>query len=145
MPDFIPVEAFLESYSPHIRETAERLRTIVKRAVPDAIERVRPHWRLIGYDIPIGRRTRYFAWIGVEPIHVHLGFQNGILMADPERRLEGARLRLKNVRYLTFASVDQVRAEVAHDFVREAIRIARLSRGERIAVSLGELEPVEAG
>jgi len=31
----------------------ERLRAVVKRAVRDAIERVRTGWREIGYDVPV--------------------------------------------------------------------------------------------
>ena len=37
-------------------------------AKPEGIERVRTGWRLIGYDLPVGRRTRYFAWVAPEPI-----------------------------------------------------------------------------
>ena len=40
--DPYPVEAFLASYDKGIREMAEILRGIVRRTVPDVIERVRP-------------------------------------------------------------------------------------------------------
>jgi hypothetical protein len=131
----LPVEAFLESYPGPIREAAERLRAIVWRSVPDAIERLRPGWRLIGYDIPVGRRTRYFAWISPEPMHVHLGFEHGVLMADPNRRLNGAHLKLRKVRYLTYASPAEVRDDEAAAFALEAARIAGLSRDERVAMA----------
>ncbi len=127
----IPVEAFLDSYPEPIRAAAERLRRLVRQTEPDAIERVREGWRIIGYDIPVARRTRYFAWIGPEPKHVHIGFQHGILMADPRQRLRGAHLRLKNVRYLTFTSTEQIDDCEIVDFVREAIRINTLSRAEQ--------------
>ena len=42
--DSFPPELLLESYSPGIRRAIDRLRAVVKRAVPDAIERVRPGW-----------------------------------------------------------------------------------------------------
>jgi hypothetical protein len=134
--DALPVEAFLEDYPAPIREAAQRLRAIVGRSVPDVIERVRPGWRLIGYDIPVGRRTRYFAWISPEPIHVHLGFEHGVLMADPDRRLNGAHLKLRKVRYLTYSSPADVRDHEAAVFVLEAARIATLSRDERVAIAL---------
>jgi hypothetical protein len=134
--DILPVEAFLEPYPPPIREAAERLRAIVRHAVPDVIERVRLGWRLIGYDIPVGRRTRYFAWISPEPVHVHLGFEHGVLMADPEHLLRGAHLRLRKVRYLTFTSRGEIDEGPAIDFVREAARMASLSRGERMVIAL---------
>ncbi len=136
MIETFPVEAFLESYPGPIRAAAERLRSIVLGAVPDAIERVRPGWRLIGYDLPVAGRGAYFAWISPEPIHVHLGFPNGVLIADPQRRLAGAHLRLKKARYLTFTAADQIRHREAAAFVRDAARIAALSRDEQIAIAL---------
>jgi hypothetical protein len=143
MKESIPIEAFLESYPEPIRTAAEQLRRLVREVEPGAIERVREGWRIIGYDIPVGRRTRYFAWIGPEPKHVHIGFQHGVLMADPRRRLRGAHLRLKNVRYLTFTSVDQIDDREIVDFVREAVRINSLSRAEQQGLAAEAWEPVE--
>lgn len=143
MTESIPAEAFLESYPAPIREAAERLRRLVRQAEPDAVERVREGWRIIGYDIQVGRRTRYFAWIGPEPRHVHIGFQHGVLMADPRRRLRGAHLRLKNVRYLTFTSVDQIDEDEIVDFVHGAVRINSLSRAEQQGLAAEAWEWVE--
>jgi len=143
MKESIPIEAFLEPYPEPIRIAAERLRRLVFQVEPDAVERVREGWRIIGYDVPVGRRTRYFAWIGPEPRHVHIGFQHGVLMADPQRRLRGAHLRLKNVRYLTFTSADQIDEGEIVDFVREAVRINTLSRAERQGLAADAWELVE--
>lgn len=148
MKESIPVEVFLEPYSEPIRIAAERLRRLVFQVEPDAIERVREGWRIIGYDLRIGRRTRYFAWIGPEPKHVHIGFQHGVLMADPNRRLRGAHLRLKNVRYLTFTSADQIDDREIVEFVREAVRINSLSRAEQqglVAEAWELVEPETSG
>ena len=134
--DGLPPEAFLAGYADEIRDLAETLRAVVRRAAPDAIERVRPGWRLIGYDLPVGRRTVYFAFVAPEPIHVHLGFEHGIFMADPERRLEGAHLRLKKVRFTTFEPGDAIPQAAMVELTREAARIARLSREERMALIL---------
>jgi hypothetical protein len=144
MKESIPIEAFLESYPPPIREAAERLRAIVKRMVPGTVERVRVGWRIIGYDVPVGRRARYFAWIGPESKHVHIGFQHGVLMADPDRRLRGAHLRLKNVRYLTFTAIDQIDDHEIAGFVREAVRINTLSRAEQQGLAAEAWELVDA-
>jgi hypothetical protein len=59
----IPVEAFLEEVSPPMREIAERLRGVVKRATPEARERVRTGWRLLASDLPIKRHGAIFAWV----------------------------------------------------------------------------------
>lgn len=127
--DPIPPEALLADHSPEHRALANALRDIVRRAVPDAIERVRPGWGLIGYDVPVGRRTRYFAWIWPEPEHVHLGFEHGVLMDDPHRLLKGRGVT-KKVRWLTFQHLDEIPSE-APDLVREAVRVATMSRMER--------------
>lgn len=132
--DGLPPEAFLAGYDEPIRVLAETLRSVVRRAAPTAIERVRPGWRLIGYDLPVGRRSVYFAFVAPEPIHVHLGFEHGIFMADPDRRLEGAHLRLKKVRFTTFEPTDVIPEEAMVDLTREAARIAAMSREERFAL-----------
>lgn len=135
--DTLPVEAFLESYPPAIRTAADRLRALVRRAVPDAIEAVRPGWRLIGYDVPEGRRTRYFAYIAPEHAHVHLGFEHGVLLADPDGHLQGASLGLRKVRYLTFAPDVNVADDILLGFVRAAADVALLPAAARAGLALG--------
>ena len=104
----IPPDFFLAGYADEIRVAADQLRAIVKRAVPDVIERVRPGWRIIGYDLPVGRRSVYFAWVMPEPVHVHLGFVHGVFMADPDGTLEGAHLHLRSARFVTFEPGDAI-------------------------------------
>jgi hypothetical protein len=134
--DAIPPEALLAEYPPDIRAGAETLRAVVRRAVPDAIERVRGGWRLIGYEVPIGRRSRYFAYIAPEPIHLHLGFEYGAWMADPDRLLEGAHLKLRKVRFLTFQPGQPIPEAACLALLRESVRVAAMSRDERLAVAL---------
>ena len=134
--DGFPPEAFLAGYPDDIRALAEVLRSVVRRAAPDAIERVRLGWRLIGYDLPVGRRSVYFAFVAPEPVHVHLGFEHGIFMADHDRRLEGAHLRLTKVRFTTYEPGDVIPEEALVELTREAARIAAMSREERFALAL---------
>ena len=133
MPDALPPEAFLAGYPDGIRTAAETLRAIVRRAVPDAIEGVRGGWRLIGYEVPVGRRSRYFAYIAPEPIHVHLGFEYGVWMDDPEGLLQGVHLGLKKVRFTTFMEGQPIPEAALERLTREAARVALLTRGERLA------------
>jgi hypothetical protein len=133
MPDALPPEAFLAGYPGGIRDAAETLRAIVRRAVPDAIESVRGGWRLIGYEVPVGRRSRYFAYVAPEPIHVHLGFEYGAWMDDPDGLLQGAHLGLKKVRFTTFTEGQAIPEAALERLTREAARVALLSRGERLA------------
>ena len=105
-------------------------------AVPEAIERVRSGWALIGYDLPVGKKRVYFAFVAPEPIHVHLGFEYGVLMGDPDRLLEGAHLRLKKVRFLTFRPGDPIARAPLVGLTREAARVAALPRDLRLALAL---------
>jgi hypothetical protein len=127
----IPPEALLDPYPPDHQAIANELRSLVKRAVPAAIERVRTGWGVIGYDVPVGRQTRLFAFVWPEVEHVHLGFQHGVLMEDPGGVLEGAGTT-KRVRWLTFRRIEDIPLH-AGELVQEAARLALLSRAERLA------------
>ncbi len=123
----MPVEALLADYSPAHVAIAEHLRTIVLEAVPDAIERVRPGWRLIGYDLPVRKRGAMFAWVWLEPEHVHLGFPRGVQMDDPNGVMKGAGIT-KLARWLTYGPGDRVDADLASGLVLEAARVALIPR-----------------
>jgi hypothetical protein len=132
-PEPIPPDAFLSGYSPSIRDVAEQLRDVVREAVPEAVERVRTGWRLIGYDVPFGRRTRYFAFVAAEPEHVHLGFEYGIWMDDPDRLLQGAHLELKRVRYVTYEPGDAIPTDALVRYTREAADLALVGSSARFS------------
>jgi len=126
----IPPEALLGDYPPPHQDSAERLRRIVTDAVPEAVERVRPGWRLIGYDLPRTKRGSMFAWIWLEPEHVHLGFPYGVNMDDPKRVLNGAGIT-KLARWLTYAPGDVVDRALASELVLEAARSRLIPRLDR--------------
>jgi hypothetical protein len=128
----IPPEALLETYPGPIRELAEELRAVVRATVPDVRERVRPGWRLIGYDAPAGGRLAYFAYVAPEQAHVHLGFEHGVLMHDPGGHLLGAGIT-RRVRWLTWRPGEPIDRELVGELVQEGLRVARLSPAERFA------------
>jgi hypothetical protein len=127
----MPPEALLDDFPPTMRAIAQRLRAIVKRAQPEAIERVRPGWRLIGYDIPVGKRRVYFAYVAPENEHVHLGFEWGVLMDDPDGRLLGQGIT-RQVRWLTLRSEREIDEPPFAALVREAARVATMPLAERM-------------
>ena len=127
MADSLPVEVFLDGFPPPHRELAERLRAIIRRAVPDATERVRVGWRLIGYDLPMGRRSAFFAWVFPEAEHVHLGFPQGILIDDRHDAMSGAGIT-KRARWLTFRPGDPIDEDLATELVLAAEGVARIPR-----------------
>lgn len=128
MPDPIPVELLLEPYAPPIRAQVATLRQVVRSSLPEVVERVRTGWRIIGYDVPAGRQTRYFAWVMVESVHVHLGFRFGVLMNDPAGLLEGD---AKLGRWTTYGPGDPIDVQALRALVREGARVGRLGPADR--------------
>lgn len=126
----LPPEALLDGYPEPIVDLGERLRALVQATIPGAIEAVRPGWRVIGYDLAVGRRTAFFAWIMPQAVHIHLGFPQGVLFDDPDRRLAGVG-ETKRARWLTLAPGDRLPTALYAGFLREAARIAGLSSSER--------------
>jgi Domain of unknown function (DU1801) len=137
----IPPEALLDPHSPEHQAIANELRRLVKRTVPGAIERVRTGWGVIGYDVLVGRQTRLFAFVWPEVEHVHLAFQHGVLMEDPDGILEGAGTT-KRVRWLTIRRIEDIPSQ-AGELVREAARLALLSRSERLVLHMDREELAE--
>jgi hypothetical protein len=103
--------------------------------MPDAVEKVRWGWHVIGYDLKAGRRSVFFAWVMPQAEHVHLGFPYGVFMADPERQMDGAGIT-KRARWLTFEPGSRVDATGLGDLIREAARVSLMSPSERFAVAL---------
>lgn len=138
--DVIPPEALLEDFPPPMQSIANRLREIVKETIPEAVERVRPGWRLIGYDLPIGRKAVYFAYVAPENEHVHLGFEHGWAMRDPHGLLAGVGIT-KQVRWLTFLAGDPIPADLCRELILEGARVATMTRGERMLQALDDDRP----
>ncbi len=72
------------------------------------------------------RRTRYFAFVAPEPEHVHLGFEYGILMADPDGLLLGAHLNLRKVRFVTYKPGDAIPNDALVRYTSEAAALAAM-------------------
>jgi len=128
-PEGMPVDLFLDGFSPLHREIAERLRRTIHRTIPEATERVRVGWRVVGFDLPRRRRPpAFFAWVFPEREHVHLGFPQGVLIDDPEGLMDGAGIT-KRARWLTYTSVEDIDETVAERLIRAAAGIAELPPG----------------
>jgi hypothetical protein len=127
-PDGMPPEVLLEDYPPAMAVLAHGLRDVMSAAVPEAVERVRPGWRIIGFDIPVGRgRFAYFAWVMPEREHVHLGFPKGVRLHDPAGVLQGEG-ETKSARWLTLTVPADLLDPRLAEFARMAADLSTLGR-----------------
>jgi hypothetical protein len=142
MKDDLPAEFLLDGYPPAIRETGRTLRTLILATVPGAVETVRTGWRWIAYSLPDGRRVRNFAWVGPERKHIHLGFEHGTLLADPEHLLRGAQERLRKFRYFTFEPAIDIDESILVDYIERAAELALMPSTARRALTESSAVPV---
>jgi hypothetical protein len=140
--DTLPAEMLLDNDPPGIRATGHALRRLILDTIPGSVETVRPGWRWIAYSLPEKGKVRNFAWIGPEPKHIHLGFENGILLADPHGILQGARERLKKFRYFTFEPEIDIDEAILVDYLERAVELAVLPAAARRALADGAIELV---
>ena len=134
----LPAEFLLDDYPSAIRASGHALRELIFRTVPGTVETVRPGWRWIAYSLPDGKRVRNFAWIGPERKHIHLGFEHGTLLADPQQLLHGAEERLKKFRYFTFEPSIDIEEAVLADYLRRAADLSIMPAGARRALVIEE-------
>jgi hypothetical protein len=134
MSDAPPAEFLLDGFPSPIRETGRRLRTLILATIPGSVENVRPGWRWIAYSLPEKGRVRNFAWIGPERHHIHLGFEHGVLLADPEHILHGAQEGLKKFRYFTFEPSIDIDEAILADYLTRAAELAMMPSGARRAL-----------
>ena len=142
MNDELPAEFLLDGFPPAIRETGRALRSMILATVPGAVETVRSGWRWIAYSLPEKGRVRNFAWIGPERKHIHLGFEHGTLLADPEHLLQGAQERLRKFRYFTFEPAIDIDEAILVDYIERAAHIAVMPSVVRRALAETAAESV---
>lgn len=129
------VDSVLDEHTPHVREIVERLRAIIREAVPEAVESANAVWHSLSYKHP---ESGYFCGIFPQANRVDVAFEFGVLLPDPEGVLEGAG---KQVRYLRWRDERDLRVEAFRRLLIEAINLppqreAKLAlireRGQRI-------------
>jgi len=143
MNDEQPAEFLLDGYPPAIRETGLALRSLIFATVPGTVETVRTGWRWIAYSLPEKGKVRNFAWIGPERKHIHLGFEHGTLLADPDGILQGAQERLKKFRYVTFEPAIDLDEAILVDYLERAAELAVMPSVARRALAETSAVPVE--
>jgi hypothetical protein len=80
-------------------------------------EAVYTGWRLIGYRLREGRRSRYFCFIAPFVDRVALGFEYGVLLTNDASRLEGTGTQ---VRHVTIRCIEDIREQELAALIAEA-------------------------
>lgn len=127
------IEEYIALYPTEIRALCEELRALIKEAVPGVQEALYRGWQLIGYRTPAASTNRYFCFVAPYGDRVRLGFEWGVLLADEAGLLQDSGMQVRSL-YLSDRPVLQ--RDLVTAYVREAARVAALSREEKAALAL---------
>lgn len=110
---------------PKIEQIARRLRTLILRVDPDAVEVVRLGDNAASFGLGPKKMSEAYAYIMPKAAYVNLGFYNGAALADPAGLIEGTGKRLRHVK--VYSSEDADRPEL-----RRLIETARAERRQAL-------------
>lgn len=122
------VEEFLEPFPKEIQFIVNRLRKLIRQAVPEIIERMYPGWKLIGYRAQRGNDSYYFGFLAPFEDRVVLGFEYGKMLSDPHKVLEGTGIQ---VRQVVIRTQRDIWKKVLLPLILEAVAIATERKKEK--------------
>jgi hypothetical protein len=91
------VTRFLADYSPEVRALALKLRALIKKVAPDAVERVYTGWKTIRYALSERAEARV-CHISPARDSLRLGFDYSNDLPDPKQLLQGTGARMRHIR-----------------------------------------------
>lgn len=115
-------EDILKDHRAQVQEIAQKLRQIIKDAVPDATEKAYPGWHGIGYRHP---KAGYFGCIYPMENKVSFAFEYGAFLPDPENLLIRPPTSSKQVRYVELHTLDDIREDELVALLHAAINFRR--------------------
>ncbi|HYM50271.1 MAG TPA: DUF1801 domain-containing protein [Candidatus Limnocylindrales bacterium] len=118
------VQAFLKDYPPEIRAVALRARQLLATEMPDAVEQVKPGWKVMQYGANASMQAQLIV-IQPQANWVNLGFAHGSELPDPVGLLEGTG---KGIRHVKLRTVKDVEREPVRALVKAEVRIAEAGR-----------------
>ncbi len=124
----ITIARYLKPFPRPIRQMTEEALRVLTRIVPELDARVYPGWKLIGLRVPHARKLRYIGYLYPTESLLRLGFEQGVLIADPARLLKGSG---SQVRYLELRTPGDLRDEQLAPYVLEAVHLATQHKGGR--------------
>jgi hypothetical protein len=110
-------EEILAEHSPVVRDQADRLRRLIKDAVPEVSEAAYPGWHAIGFRHPT---SGYFCGIFPQEESLDLAFEYGVLLPDPQGVLRGGG---KQVRYVHLGVEDTIPEQAIRGLIEAALNL----------------------
>lgn len=103
------IEALVAGVDAGVREVVDRLRELIHRLLPDAIEELDPSARLIGYTYQPGTYKGLITAIAPHTAHVNLMFSKGVELLDVDTTglLEGTGKQARHIRFQQPGDVDR--------------------------------------
>ena len=111
-----PVEQFLSSYEPEVRELASGARALVHRLVPDAKEKLLLPWKTVAYG-----RTGKFCAVSPHKGWVNVQFHSGSSLPDPCGLLQGTG---KSMRHVKLTVPPDLESQALAELIRAAAELA---------------------
>jgi hypothetical protein len=108
----------LATAKPSLRSVCKALRSLIASSDNRFVEVVWPRQKIASFGIGPKKKTEHYAYIGVQGMHVNLGFYHGTSLPDPAGILEGTG---KELRHLKLRSVSEVKSPSVVALIREAI------------------------
>lgn len=115
-------DQILRNHSAEVQAVAEKLRRIVKNAIPGVTEKAYPGWHGIGYTHP---QAGYFCCIFPFEDKVKLAFEFGAFLSDPNSLLVRPATSSKRLRYLEMSDTQDIREDDIVGFLHAAIALKR--------------------
>jgi hypothetical protein len=81
-----------------VQEIAQRARALILDVYPDVTEVAWPKQGIVGYGVGPKKMSEHFCYIGLYRNRVNLGFFYGADLEDPEGLLEGTGKKLRHVK-----------------------------------------------
>jgi hypothetical protein len=134
-PKTVTIEDILANHSPQVRKLVERLRRIIRDAVPSASEAAHAVWHSINYRHP---KSGYFCGIFPQHDSVNLVFEFGALLPNPDGLLDGDGKQVRNVR---IKNDEDIRVRALEKLILAAIALPE-KREAKLALIRAGAKPI---
>lgn len=84
-------------------ETAQALRSLIKKLDPDAVEIVWEKQKIAGYGVGPKKMTEHYVYIAPQSGHVNLGFYRGAILPDTKSMMTGSGKSMRHIKIYTSA------------------------------------------